>query len=98
MAKLLATERNATYPASIFIDNQAAIQSGESHKTKPGSYLVENFRSMTRYLAKQRREQRRNFDLTLRWIPGHSGVTSNEMADEAAKEAAKGPDQSSAPE
>lgn len=28
-AKLIATERNMIYPASIFIDNQAAIKSGE---------------------------------------------------------------------
>ncbi|OAX41429.1 hypothetical protein K503DRAFT_837153, partial [Rhizopogon vinicolor AM-OR11-026] len=64
-AKLLATEQNVEYPASIFVDNQATIQSGESHRTKPGGYLVENFRRMTRVLAKRRHEQGRNFAVTV---------------------------------
>jgi ribonuclease HI len=93
--KLLATESNVTYPASIFVDNQAAIQSGESHNTKPGGYLVEHFRRSTRALAKRRREQEHNFDLTVRWIPGHKGVKGNELADEAAKEAATGENETS---
>jgi ribonuclease HI len=97
-AKLLAVERNIQYPATILVDNQAAILSSESHNTKPGGYLVEHFRSMTRYLANNRRDQERNFKLTVRWIPGHEGVISNELADVAAKEAAEGPNQNSAPE
>ncbi|KIK43988.1 hypothetical protein CY34DRAFT_58948, partial [Suillus luteus UH-Slu-Lm8-n1] len=88
-AKLISTERNMKYPASIFVDNQAAIQAGENHYTKSGSYLVEHFRRMTKRLAKNRDNQGQNFHLTLRWIPGHKGVEGNELADAAAKEAAK---------
>lgn len=95
-AKLLATEPNIVYPATIFIDNQAAIKSGESHRTKPGGYLIENFRSMTRFIAKRRAEQERDFKLTVRWIPGHKGIIGNELADKAAKEAAEGAHRNSA--
>jgi len=94
-AKLLATEQNVVYPVSILVDNQAAIRSGESHNTNPGSYLVEQFRRMTKSLAKRRRENGQNFDLTIRWVPGHAGVKGNKLADEAAKEAATNEDAAS---
>ncbi|KIK33806.1 hypothetical protein CY34DRAFT_98974, partial [Suillus luteus UH-Slu-Lm8-n1] len=51
-AKLIATKRNMVYPASIFIDNQAAIQSGKSQYMYLGRYLVEHFHSLTVQLAK----------------------------------------------
>jgi ribonuclease HI len=88
--KLLATEPNVVYLASIFIDNKAVIQFGESHNTKPGSYLVENFCRMTKYLAQKRNEREQNFNLTICWILGHAGVLENELADKAVKKAAEG--------
>ncbi|KIJ59020.1 hypothetical protein HYDPIDRAFT_75178, partial [Hydnomerulius pinastri MD-312] len=40
-AKLIATERDATFPLSIYVDNQAAIKSGEVFTTRPGHYIMD---------------------------------------------------------
>ena len=52
-AKLLLTEEQPVSPASIFIDNKAAIQSGVSPSTTAGSYLIEEFARLTRTIAKK---------------------------------------------
>ena len=93
--KLLATEQQVTYPATIFVDNKAAIQSGETSTTKSGSYLVDTLRRMIHTIAKCRHEQELDFDLTVRWIPGHKDVEGNELADKEAKKAAEGRSNSS---
>ncbi|KAG1781298.1 hypothetical protein EV702DRAFT_1266217 [Suillus placidus] len=49
---------------------------------------------MTRYLKRQRRDDS-DFNITLRWIPGHEGVQGNEHADQEAKKAAEGQHQNS---
>ncbi|OJA09556.1 hypothetical protein AZE42_01138 [Rhizopogon vesiculosus] len=85
-AKLIVSENNLTFPLSISIDNQAAIQSGEGFDSRPGPYLPDRFRRMMQKLAKDHPD----FDVTVRWIPGHEGVHGNEEANKAAKLAAIG--------
>lgn len=84
-ARLLATEQDLTFPISISVDNQASIQAGESFHSCPGSYIADHFCRMMKKIAKEYRD----FDITLRWVPGHSNVHGNEEADKHAKLAAE---------
>jgi hypothetical protein len=93
-AKLIATEPELTFPISISIDNQAVILSGESLQSNPGSYLADRFYRLMRQVKKQ---HRRDFDVTVRWVPGHSDIFGNEEADREAKKAAEGPHRNSPP-
>ncbi|KIK40532.1 hypothetical protein CY34DRAFT_87171, partial [Suillus luteus UH-Slu-Lm8-n1] len=76
-AELLAMEVDPIFPVSILIDNQAAIQSGETFHPRPGSYLTDLFCNR---LADIKRNHR-DFKVTVHWIPGHSDVHGNEEAD-----------------
>ncbi|KIJ58963.1 hypothetical protein HYDPIDRAFT_50490, partial [Hydnomerulius pinastri MD-312] len=87
-AQLLTTERDLALPAAIYVDNQAAIKSGDVFNTKPGHYLIDHFRSAISRLRKNTRC--RADDITVSWISGHDGVEGNEKADDEAKKAAKG--------
>ncbi|KAG2138971.1 hypothetical protein DEU56DRAFT_716991, partial [Suillus clintonianus] len=85
-AHLLATERDLLFPLSISIDNKASILAGENFHSRPGSYLADNFRRMMKKIARDHA----NFDVTVCWVPGHSGVHGNEEANKHAKSAAEG--------
>lgn len=63
-AHLLATERDPTYPASILINNQAAIHTGEVMNKMGSGYVADQFERMTKHLEK-RREAQGNFNLTI---------------------------------
>lgn len=83
-AKLLEMEEDLMFPISISIDNQAALTAGENSQARPGSYIAEYFNRQMKNIARRHP----NFDVTLRWSPGHKGIHSNEMADKEAKLAA----------
>jgi ribonuclease HI len=93
-AKLISTEPNLSFPLSISIDNQAALKSGENTYTTSGSYLGERFKRMMKKIS----HDHPNFDVTIRWVPGHEGIHGNEEADKAAKSASEGRQNNSPPE
>ena len=84
--ELLRTELGCRADASIALDNMAAIQASTLRTAGPGRYLTDMFHRALRDL----KQERSGLTLTLRWVPGHSGVAGNEAADDAAKDAARG--------
>ncbi|KAF9233167.1 hypothetical protein BU15DRAFT_15617, partial [Melanogaster broomeanus] len=87
-ARLLAIGQEQEFPVEIYVDNQAAIQSGDVLTTKPGHYLIDHFR---RAIAKIRKENPgANNTVTVCWISGHDGVEGNKRADMEAKMAVQG--------
>ena len=85
-AHLISTIDNLPLPASIFVDNQAAILAGERPTSKPGHYLSVNFRKIVQGVH-DRLNLSKN-DISVRWIVGHRNIRGNEEADKEAKRAA----------
>ena len=92
-AQLLVRFRGAKYPASIYVDNQAAVRSCVRPAARPGHYLLTRFRKLMKHLL-------RKIDIepnmvTIKWIAGHTGNWGNELADREAKLAANSADNTS---
>ena len=85
-AHLLNTSHEATFPAVILADNQAAIQAGEHPAARSGHYLCLHFRTTLRTLLAANKITRQ--DITVQWIAGHRDVEGNEDADREARRAA----------
>jgi hypothetical protein len=71
---------------TILLDNQAAIASALKARPRPGQYLIHLLQSELCKLLKARPALR----IHITWIPGHSGVESNEWADREAKSTTEG--------
>ncbi|KAL7280517.1 hypothetical protein ACG7TL_005449 [Trametes sanguinea] len=84
--ELLRQERRCTGRVSIGLDNMAAIQASTLRSPGAGHYHTDWFHTAVGVLKSDRPQLR----LTLRWVPGHSDVPGNEIADALAKDAAKG--------
>ncbi|QRV96301.1 ribonuclease H-like protein [Ceratobasidium sp. AG-Ba] len=82
---LLANEREAD-TAWIGIDNQAVLHTMRSPVINAAPHLVLAISDLTRRLIRSHP----GLSVTTTWVPAHVGVPGNELADVAAKEAARG--------
>ncbi|GFF96867.1 hypothetical protein IFM47457_11104 [Aspergillus lentulus] len=78
---LIIIIRRRICQAVVFTDNQAALRAIQNPGRQSGQYLLE---AVIAALEKAREE---GLTVRFRWIPSHSGVEGNELADKAAKEA-----------
>ena len=92
-ARLLVTARETTFPASIYVDNQAVVRSCSRPTAKPGHYLLICFRKLVKNLLKKKRIE--SNAISIKWIVGHTDNWGNELADREAKAAASHADHTS---
>ena len=69
---------------TIFLDSQAAIKKIRKSDGGAGQAVASQIHKRTRQLMD------RGHTVEVRWVPGHAGVEGNEVADQAAKQAAEG--------
>jgi ribonuclease HI len=67
----------------IYTDNQAAIRTVGNPTGKSGAYIIDDIVRLIDCLQATKRIQ-----VEVRWVPAHTGILGNEIADIAAKEAA----------
>ena len=75
----LQARPNAPVQAVILTDSKSALQALNSKKTKNRKEMVQEIQFLCHQLITK------GLDLTLQWIPSHSGILGNDMADREAK-------------
>lgn len=73
---------------SVAADNRASVLALKIRKPGPARYLIDHLEEEVEVL--RRKHHLGKTDLTFRWVPGHQDIVGNELADAAAKEAARG--------
>jgi len=82
---LTSQRSHQAYTATIFTDNQAAIQACSTLGRSSGQYIMREIIRTTSQLKE------RGWNIQLNWIPGNETNFGNECADALAKEAANSP-------
>lgn len=94
--KLLHTERALVEGPSVALDNKSSIEAMQQLHPRPSHYLTDYFLDRARLVQDQIPGSATCHisvvvaaTLTLRWVPGHTGIDSNEIADREAKRVVK---------
>jgi ribonuclease HI len=82
------TKEKGIKSTTIYLENQAVIQSIGHIKSRPAQQILEQAHNMANQAARPTR--RHQVRLRISWISGHDGVEGNEAADAEAKEASMG--------
>lgn len=82
LALQIAQELNGCDGATIFTDNQAAIQALAHPSISSGQYITH------RVIQEMERARRKGIKVTIQWTPSHKGIPGNEEVDLIAKQAA----------
>jgi ribonuclease HI len=78
---IIAVTAREVKTVTLFVDNQAAIQSIHSPGGQSGQLILRQIIHFIRVL------QKRGISIEICWIPAHTGVPGNEKADIIAKQA-----------
>ena len=84
----LAVHVPANKTATVFSDNQSTLQAIEKPPDGPAAHILTHIAEDMKALTTRRAVMAQS--LRFRWISSHSGVLGNDLADQAAKDAAKG--------
>ncbi|KAJ6032769.1 hypothetical protein N7540_003501 [Penicillium herquei] len=92
LESFLARLQDPTAPRelAIFVDSQAAIQAVQNPKRPSGQFILSSIYSKFKAIQAQKpTKSLQKPSVTIHWVPAHVGILGNEIADLAAKEAAK---------
>jgi len=86
--QLISTEKHGSTSFVLGVDNQVAIKSFQSAIRNPRHHLAREALWIANQIEKRR--QKGNYKLTIRWTARHEGIEGNKKVDQEAKRAARG--------
>ena len=86
LAVELIKDKRQIWTLTLGIDSQAALHAIRNRRATPGQYLAESFHEQIEAVQ----HKHPSIEITMRWMPGHVGITGNEWVDGEAKQTVKG--------